>query len=101
MSGPIETTGLLLVAGAAFCAALFIVPLPKPKPAPTPPASERLTDSEHVSRVAPVIAPAPPPPLETEDERIIVLEQDVYEIKRDQKELKEEIRALTRELEDK
>jgi len=102
MSGPIETTGLLLVAAAAFCAALFIVPLPKPKPepTPTPPAYERLTDreSDHVSRAAPVVAPAPPPPAETEDKRIMLLEESVNEIKRDQQELKDEIRALTKEL---
>ena len=102
MSGPIESTGLALFAGAAFCVALFVVPLAKPKPtpeqAPPPPAFERLTDTAPVSQAVPVIAPAPPPPAETKDERLMILEESVNEIKRDQQELKDEIRALVREI---
>jgi hypothetical protein len=104
MSGPIETTGLLFVAGVAVIAAAFVVPLPKPKPEPTPkpPAYERLAPSpaetEQVSRVAPVIEPPPAPPLETDDHRIKALEQSVYEIQQDQQELKDEIRALVEEI---
>lgn len=106
MSGPVETTGILLFAAAAFCAALFVVPLPKPKKdEPKPPAIERLTDRpethEEAAQVAPVVAPAPPPPeleIEGDDERLMILEQSVNEIKRDQQELKSEIRALVKEL---
>lgn len=102
MSGPIETTGLLLVAGVAVIAAAFVVPLPKPKPTPEPPAYERLapvpSESEHASRVAPAIEPPPAPPAETDDHRIKALEQSVYEIQKDQQELKDEIRALVEEI---
>ena len=102
MSGPIETTGLLIVAGVAVIAAAFVVPLPKPKPEqpPEPPAYERLAgDTEQTDEAAQVVpVMAPPPPAETDDHRIRVLEQSVYEIQRDQQELKNEIRALVQEI---
>ncbi len=104
MSGPIETTGLLFVAGVAVIAAAFVVPLPKPKPEPTPkpPEYERLAPSpaeaEQVSRIAPETEPPPSPPTETDDHRIRALEQSVHEIQKDQQELKDEIRALVEEV---
>lgn len=105
MSGPIETTGLLVVGAVALIAAALVVPLPKPKPEqpPEPPAYERLagdtepTDDD-AAKVAPVTTPAPPPPAESDDHRIRALEQSVHEIQRDQQELKDEIRALVEEI---
>jgi hypothetical protein len=101
MSGPVEITGLLFVAIGAVCFAVFVVPIPKkpePDPKPTPPAYERLSDTAPVSQAVPVIAPVPHPPLDSEDHRIMILEESVSEIKRDQHQLKNEIRALTKEL---
>jgi hypothetical protein len=96
MSGPIETTSLLAIGFAALAAALIVVPMKKDKPEPTetPPAS---SSPEIASRLDPVDEP-PPAPDPSEDQRIMVLEQSVHEIKRDQQELKDEIRALTKEL---
>lgn len=104
MSGPIETTGVLFVAGVAVIAAAFVVPLPKHKPEhpPQPPAQESVEpvagSSEQAIQVAPVVAPQPPPPAEHDDQRIEALERSVHEIKRDQQELKDEIRALVEEI---
>lgn len=105
MSGPIETTGFLILAGLALIA-VVVVPLPKHKPEPAPPAKppafERLApdpdDAESVSRVAPAIEPEPELPTETEDQRIEALERSVHEIKKDQQELKDDIRALVQEI---
>lgn len=102
MSGPIETTSFLVLAGAALIAAVFVVPLPKQKPEPTPepPAVERLAaptvEPERVTQVAPVTEPEPE--TETDDRRIRALEQSVYEIQRDQQQLKDDIRALVEEI---
>jgi len=102
MSGPIETTSFLVVAGAALIAAAFVVPLPKPKPEqpPEPPAVERLTGDTEQADDKPQVVPvtAPPPPAETDDHRIRALEQSVYEIQRDQQQLKDDIRALVEEI---
>lgn len=96
MSGPIETTSVLVLGVAALAAALIVVPIKKDKPEPTetPPASSA---QEVASRVDPVVEPAPEPD-PSEDQRIMVLEQSVHEIRRDQKELKDAIRALTEEI---
>jgi hypothetical protein len=96
MSGPIETTSVLALGICALVAALVVVPLQnkKPEPTETPPAS---SSPEIASRLAPVVEP-PPAPDPSEDQRIMVLEQSVHEIKRDQQQLKDEIRALTKEL---
>lgn len=101
MSGPIETTSVIVVAGAALFAAVFVVPLPRPKPE-EPPRIERAAEpagqKDDQAHVVVATEPPPPPPSESDDHRIRALEQSVYEIQKDQQELKDEIRALVEEI---